>query len=165
MTLSSLIGPHHDLRVDRFQGVRSLGRVAYGTESGTATQDFQTVATVSLTVPQTGYVLVHGWVTSSNATGMWGVRVWDDLADTASRWNNYVVGTGDYSTSDNTAVYPVTAGLRAFSARVLLYTAGVGFTHYSTITAQFIPYNGTGSATLPPGSPPAEGPAEAGQQN
>jgi len=142
-----------------------LGRVAAASDDGIVSASGQTVVTVSLTVPRTGFVLVQGWAAAVDANGQWGVRLYDDSTIAASSWINYVTGTGTYSTSGQSWVFPVTAGERTFSARVFLYGAGAGFAHYSTITAQFIPYSGTGSPTLPPGSAPAKGSAEAGQQN
>lgn len=143
-----------------------LGRVAHDWSSGTLTESNQAVASVSLTVPKTGFVMVQGWVTASDATGQWGVRVSDDTAVpwASSRWINYVSGTGTWSTSGNTAVFPVTAGVRTFSVRVPLTSAATGFTYYSSITAQFIPYSGTGGATPPPASPD-KGPEQTGAQD
>ncbi len=62
-----------------------LSRVASVTNSATLQAARETAATVSLTVPRAGFVLVQGWVAARNANGEWGVQIRDDVADTYSK--------------------------------------------------------------------------------
>jgi hypothetical protein len=127
----------------------TLGRIAIGSGSvfipaGTT----GTVATVSLTAPKRGFVLVTGHVDEDSATGTWGVRVWD--LDAGAHSPFYVGQTttseGD-SSATNTAVFPVTAGARTFAVNVDWSNSTTGMNAYGTITAQFIPYGPSGSST------------------
>jgi len=127
-----------------------LSRVASVTNSATLQAARETAATVSLTVPRAGFVLVQGWVAARNANGEWGVQIRDDVADTYSKWINLVTGSGTYSTSGNTAVFPATRGEHTYSVIIRFNNTINRFTYYSSATALFIPYNGQGSSTPPP---------------
>ena len=106
-----------------------------------------TVATVSLTAPKRGFVLVTGYVDEDSATGLWGVKVWDDATNTSSPFHNCQTGSITDSSASNTAIFPVTAGARTFSVRVSWNDSTTAMDAYGTITAQFIPYGATGSPT------------------
>jgi hypothetical protein len=108
-----------------------------------------TLATVSLNVPRTGFVLVTGYVDEIGATGVFGVTVWDDTTSTSSQWFNGTTGTGGTEyTASQTGVFPVTAGVRTFSVRITTNGSSTDFNAWSTITAQFIPFGATGSRTV-----------------
>ena len=127
----------------------TLGRVAMGSGSVSISAGTTgTVATVTLTAPKRGFVLVTGYVDEAGATGTWGVRVWDL---TASAHSPFYVGQAAEgmvdSSASNTAVFPVTAGPRTFSVNVDWSSSTTDMDAYGTITAQFIPYGATGSST------------------
>ena len=126
-----------------------LGRVAMGSGSVAMSAGATgIVATVSLTAPKQGFVLVTGYVDEDSGTGLWGVKVWDNTANKGSPMHNCqtTVSTTDSSAS-NTAVFPVTAGARTFSVLVSWNDSTTAMNAYGTITAQFVPYGATGSAT------------------
>lgn len=105
------------------------------------------IAKVSLTVPKTGFVLVQGWVSTDGATGKIGVKVWDETADKGSPVVNLGSPAGGQETISNVAVFPVTAGARDFTVRLVVNQSTTAFEAYGTIAAQFIPYGATGSST------------------
>ena len=126
----------------------SLGRVGLGSGSTTIGAGATgTVATVSLTAPTTGFVLVNGWIDTFGANGAVGVRVWDDTAATHSPYNNTDSPSGDEWAIGNIGVFPVTAGARTFSVRLDWNASSTPVDCWATITAQFIPYGATGSKT------------------
>jgi hypothetical protein len=133
----------------------TLSRVATATNTADVSGSGGTVASVRLQVPKTGFVLVQGWVTASNANGTYYVRVWDDLTGASSDFYNGCTASGLYSSVGNTAVFPVIAGERDFSVRVEFSNAGT-FTAHGTITAQYIPFGATGSRTVLGDAAPAQ---------
>ena len=108
------------------------------------------VVQVAITAPTPGFVLVQGWATANSANGQYFVRVWDDTGSVSSPYYHGVSAGGTYSSGGNTSVFKVPAGLRRFSVRVEESDAG-SFRAYGTITAQFIPYNGSGTKTVTAG--------------
>jgi hypothetical protein len=126
----------------------SLARAATGSGSAAVTSGstLVSVATVTITAPATGFVLVSGYVTASGGTGTYFVRVRDNSNAATSPWYNGVTVAGAYMTGGNEAVFPVTAGSRSFSVTAELSTAT--FTGYGVITAVFIPFGSTGSPTV-----------------
>ena len=127
-----------------------LGRVAIASNNvNVAASSSARVAVVTLKAPMKGFVLVHGWVDAAYPNARWGVRVWDDGAETHSPWYNTMLGTGGEASCSNSAVFPVTAGTHNYSVRVEANTSSASFNAYGTITAQFIPYNGVGTKALP----------------
>ena len=137
----------------------SLARVGMASNSASVSTATATVATVSLTAPTAGFVLVQGWVTASSANGVYYVRVWDDTGSAASPYYNGCTATGTYTSVGNTTVFQVAAGARTYSVRVEASTAG-SFTAHGTITAQFVPFGSTGSPTSLSSQSTGHGPAQ-----
>lgn len=131
------------------KSLSSLSRVAMG--SGSVTLDpgaTGTVATVSLTAPKRGFVLVTGYIDEDSGTGLFGMKVWDDTALTSSPWyNGQTMSSDGDSSASNTAVFPVPAGPRTFSVRVSWNNSSTYMNAYGTITALFVPYGANGSPT------------------
>jgi hypothetical protein len=128
-----------------------LGRVAIASgHVNVASNASSRVVQVSITAPSKGFVLVNGWVNTYGASGQYTVRVWNDLASTAthSPYQNGDYVTAGESTCGNAGVFPVAAGVQKFSVRIESNTAG-DMEAWGTITAQFIPYNGIGTKTAP----------------
>jgi hypothetical protein len=126
-----------------------LSRVGLATAFATVlVGNHDTLATVSLNVPGRGFVLVTGYVDEQGATGTVGVNVWDDTAAASSFWYNGLTDNGAEASAGQTAVFPVTAGVRTFSVRIATNSSSTDFSAFSTITAQFIPYGATGSRTV-----------------
>jgi len=127
-----------------------LGRVAIasGNVDNIAAGASARVAVVKLTAPTKGFVLVNGWVTAAYPNNTWFVRVWDDAASTHSPFFNAVRTTGGESSGSNTAVFPVAAGAHQFSVRLEENSSSTTIDAWGTITAQFIPYNGSGTKTV-----------------
>ena len=123
-----------------------LSRIAIASDTASADAGAGVrVVQVELTVPKTGFVLVTGWMDTTGANGQYFARVWDDGASMHSPW--YI---GDYTTAGesmcgNTAVFKATAGVHKYSLRIEDNTNAMQA--WGTITAQFIPYGPTGSAT------------------
>jgi len=139
-----------------------ISRVAYASSEYSVAVHAQTTesaATVSLTVPKAGFVLVQGWVMGVAETypGEFRVTVRDDDTSAESRYNAMQVSASQQTTAGNAAVFPVTAGRRSFSVRVYWDSAGI-LGAFGTVVAQFIPYDGAGRATLP--ASPAAAPAQ-----
>lgn len=137
-------------------------RVAYTSSEYSVPVNAQTTesaATVSLTVPKAGFVLVQGWVNAYSETypGEFRVTVRDDATSAESRYNAMYVAANQQMSTGNAAVFPVTAGKRSFSVRVYWDAAGV-LGAFGSVSAQFIPYDGAGRATPP--ALPAASPAQ-----
>lgn len=127
----------------------SLGRVGLGSGSTTIGVGVDgTVATVTMTVPAKGFVLVNGLIDTTGGNGYIDAMVWDDTANVHSP---YFVGSsvsgGAEATLGNVGVFPVAAGARTFSVRLASNGSSTPVNCWGTITAQFIPYGATGSRT------------------
>ena len=129
-----------------------LSRVAYHSVDAMDPVEFgapQSVETVSLTVPGPGFVLVQGWVNAY--AGQYGgevrVTVRDDTTSAASPvYSSMSLEASEQGSTGNAAVFPVTAGQRSFSV-VVSWDGGGVLGASGSIVAQFIPYDGQGSAT------------------
>lgn len=125
----------------------SLARVAVaqGLADVTSGSGVVSVATVTITAPASGFVLVNGYVEAEGGTGRFFVRVWDDSNGHTSGYYNGVTVSGGLVTAGNEWVFPVTEGSRSFSVKAEESTAT--FVGFGTITAVFIPFGSTGSPT------------------
>jgi len=130
-----------------------IARVASGFGNGTLTGSLAPFGTATITVPRAGLVLVNGWLTANGGSGCpceVDVYVKDNTSGATSSWYDGLTIPADlhYQTTGNTAVFPVTAGVRSFSV-MARQASGTSSTAYGTVTAVFIPFGPTGSATIP----------------
>jgi hypothetical protein len=126
-----------------------VGRVAMNTGSTSFSADGTgTVTTVTLKAPAKGFVLVTGWVDSSDPSGAVGVTVWDDTTSTRSQWVNVGTAASTEISSGQSDVFPVNPGTSTFSVRITYDTSSTGFSAFGTLTAQYIPFGSKGSRTV-----------------
>lgn len=128
------------------KSLSTLGRVAmgYGSVSIPAGSTGM-VASVDLTAPSEGYVVVTGYIDEDSAMGTWGARVWDLTSEEHSPFyiGQTTTSEGDTSAS-NTCVFHVGPGSRTFAVSIDWSNSTTDMNAYGTITAQFIPYGATG---------------------
>lgn len=130
---------------------RGLGRAGRVHVSSAVTTTMSPVATVSLTVPGSGFVLVTATADISCTCEMW--MQLTDPASGESSWIDGETGTGaDSGTLANTFLFPVTAGARTVQVQART-TAGAG-TVWVDATALWVPFGSTGGSAL---SVPATG--------
>jgi hypothetical protein len=124
-----------------------------GSVSITGGGDF-VAATVSITAPAAGFVLVNGTTTEEGGTCPCevGNYVEDTVASTRSTWNEYgtIDGSGNYASSTTSYVFPVSAGVRTFELRAFRFSGSGTNTVYGELTAMYVPFGSTGGSTLAP---------------
>lgn len=124
-----------------------VGRVAMGYGSASfAPGQIGRVATVDITAPQAGFVIVNGTIDAAGQNSTWGVRVWDDTGDAHCPWYNGGAPSGEVSAT-NIGVFRVPAGARQFSVRFDFNDSTTVVDCWGTITAQYVPFGANGSAT------------------
>ncbi|HEU5244123.1 MAG TPA: hypothetical protein VFU33_06960 [Gaiellaceae bacterium] len=134
-----------------------LTRVAYTNTSNSVsdTDGVKTIATVTLTAPSAGFVVVHADVDTQGASSTVGamvVNVADETSGDASWFHDILVlnsGTGDGYTGDGSAsaVFQVAAGVNTFDVNGWVLGTGTAPT-YIDATAMFSPFGSTGGSTL-----------------
>lgn len=129
-----------------------LSRVAYHSANEMDPVEFgapQSIETVSLTVPAAGFVLVQGWVNAYAGEYGGEVRVTvrdDTTSDESEVYSSMYLEATEQGSTGNSAVFPVTPGVRSFSVRVSWSGGGI-LGAAGSIVAQFIPYDGAGGTT------------------
>lgn len=139
---------------DNLQGyaASSLSRGARNSMGSSITNAGSQTATIAITAPATGFVMVTG---SLEATGTGcpcqvNFFLQDNVAMiTMPVADGLVVNNGQWSSSALTWLYPVTAGARSFGIGAYIDTPASGATvsAYSFMTALFVPFGATGSPT------------------
>jgi hypothetical protein len=133
-------------------GANSIIRVARGFGNATLTAGAAAIASVSITVPTKGFVLVQGYLTANGGSGcpcQANMYVRDSLTGATSNWYDGATVQTDlrYQTTSNSEVFSATPGVHSYSVWAW-QGSGTSLSSYGTITAVFIPWGSTGSPTV-----------------
>lgn len=137
-----------------------VGRIAIAsTESLVGGFPFSTLSTVKITAPAKGFVRLDGRVFAwdNNASAVCSdcelaVRIHDVTAATDSPRSFFIGGASPHSSSAEIPVswvFPVTAGVHSYTldAGEVDFSGGPLSLYNPVLTAQFVPFGGTGTAT------------------
>jgi hypothetical protein len=142
--------------------INGQGRIANASsETLTGGFPFSTLTTVTITAPANGFVRLDGRVLAwdNNASTHCSdcelaVRIHDVTANADSPRSFFLGGAGSHSSGIEVPVswvFPVTAGTRSYTldAGEVDFAGGPLSLYNPGLTAEFVPFGGTGSATSP----------------
>lgn len=125
----------------------TLSRVAYATGPNVWVPSMSqaSIASATLKVPRSGFVVVQGWACmNSGGSGVCQAWLVDETAGVTSSYNAVQLEAGDEEGCSVSHVFPAAAGERDYSIMVL---STAGATVWGAVNAVFVPYNGAGSST------------------
>jgi hypothetical protein len=138
-----------------------IARAARGAVTGYVSGiAFTQRATVTITAPKAGFVLVNGAVSAIFTSGCScasHVRLRDTAAGGATSAHEFAqLGDGEYTIMSPTWVFPASAGAHTYA----IDTANTGTVTFAnpTVTAIFVPFGSTGSGVLEAGADVARTP-------